>query len=236
MPRSSTLSTMPHQSPTYHETSKCVSPHKTYSRLKPLKFPRFKFKPRQVNYSSQIKPRYWPLGFSISPLMSTLTTQRHRVWISNPRPHEAQLEDQKSKKVQEGHLEEGKNVKPTNDKKSSKSKKKQRKTQTQNSPLTLLMQALPLGRIYHVCSLNHQVSKRVLPTLCIFSPPLAMNSSNTNREKHEMLCMRSKLGCFTRHTSRYLNNCTQPLCQDLQTQELIFTKGPLIDNKHVARS
>jgi hypothetical protein len=25
----------------------------------------------------------------------------------NPRPHEAQLEDQKAKKAQEGHLEEG---------------------------------------------------------------------------------------------------------------------------------
>jgi hypothetical protein len=118
--------------------------------------------------------------------------------------------------VQEGHLEEGKNVKPTNDKKSSKSKKKQRKTQTQNSPLTLLMQALPLGRIYHVCSLNHQVSKRVLPTLCIFSPPLAMNSSNTNREKHEMLCMRSKLGCFTDYTNKYFSNYTQQDAKTLQ--------------------
>jgi hypothetical protein len=27
-------------------------------RVEPMKFPRFKFKPRQVNYSSQIKPRY----------------------------------------------------------------------------------------------------------------------------------------------------------------------------------
>jgi hypothetical protein len=31
---------------------------------------------------------------------------------------------------------------------------------------------------------------------------LTMNSSNTNCEKHEMLCMRSKLGCFTRYTRR----------------------------------
>jgi hypothetical protein len=38
-----------------------------------------------------------------------------------------------------------------------------------------------------------------------------MNSSNTNREKHEMLCMRSKLWYFTRYTSRYLSNYTQPL-------------------------
>jgi hypothetical protein len=30
-----------------------------------------------------------------------------------------------------------------------------------------------------------------------------MNSSNTIWEKHEMLCMRSKLGCFTRYISRF---------------------------------
>jgi hypothetical protein len=29
-------------------------------------------------------------------------------------------------------------------------------------------------------SLNHQVSERVLPTLCTFSPSLAMNSSSIN--------------------------------------------------------
>jgi hypothetical protein len=37
------------------------------------------------------------------------------------------------RKVQEGHLEEEKTVKPTNVKKNSKPKKKQRKDQTQNS-------------------------------------------------------------------------------------------------------
>jgi hypothetical protein len=56
--------------------------------------------------------------------MSILTTQWHKVWILNPRPHEAQLEDQKPKKTQEGHLEEGKTVKPTNGKKRGKLKKK----------------------------------------------------------------------------------------------------------------
>jgi hypothetical protein len=29
--------------------------------------------------------------------------------------------------------------------------------------------------------------------LCTYSPPLAMNSSNTNQEKNEMLCMRFKI-------------------------------------------
>jgi hypothetical protein len=35
-----------------------------------------------------------------------------------------------------------------------------------------------------------------------------MNSSNTNREKKEMIYMRSKLGYFTRYTSKYLSNYT----------------------------
>jgi hypothetical protein len=62
--RSSSLPAMLHLSPTHHETSKHISPHEIDSRVEPPKFPEFKFKPRQVNYSSQIKPRYWPLGFS----------------------------------------------------------------------------------------------------------------------------------------------------------------------------
>jgi hypothetical protein len=64
LPRSSSLPAMSHLLSTHYGTSKHVSPHETDGRVKPLKFLRFKFKPRQVNYSSQIKPRYWPLGFS----------------------------------------------------------------------------------------------------------------------------------------------------------------------------
>jgi hypothetical protein len=64
--RSLLLPTMPHLSPTHHETSKHISPHETDSMIEPPKFPGFKFKPRQVNYSSQIKPRTtWFLRFSI---------------------------------------------------------------------------------------------------------------------------------------------------------------------------
>jgi hypothetical protein len=43
--------------------------------VKPPKCPRFEFKPWHVNDSSHIKPRCWPLGFSISHLMSSLTTK-----------------------------------------------------------------------------------------------------------------------------------------------------------------
>jgi hypothetical protein len=49
---------MLHLSSTHHEISKHVSSHETDSRVEPPKFPGFKFKPRQVNYSSQIKPMY----------------------------------------------------------------------------------------------------------------------------------------------------------------------------------
>jgi hypothetical protein len=38
----------------------------------------------------------------------------------NPRPHEAQLEDQKAKKAKEDHLVQGKAVRPTKGMKSGK--------------------------------------------------------------------------------------------------------------------
>jgi hypothetical protein len=65
LPRFSSLPAMLHLSPTHQETSKHNSPHKIDSRVEPPKSSGFKFKSRQVNYSSQIKPRYWPLGFSL---------------------------------------------------------------------------------------------------------------------------------------------------------------------------
>jgi hypothetical protein len=58
LPRFSSLPAVPHLSPTRHETSKHVYPHNTDNGVEPPKFPGFKFIPRQVNYSSRIKPRY----------------------------------------------------------------------------------------------------------------------------------------------------------------------------------
>jgi hypothetical protein len=58
------------------------------------------------------------------PLDKYIDNKRHKVWILNPRPHEAQLEDQKAKKAQECHLEEGKPQNPTKGTKSSKMAKK----------------------------------------------------------------------------------------------------------------
>jgi hypothetical protein len=64
-------------------------PH-TNQRIKEKlsKCPRFKFKPQHVNDSSYIKPRYWPLGFSISPLMSPLTkNHKFESQIQDPMKH-----------------------------------------------------------------------------------------------------------------------------------------------------
>jgi hypothetical protein len=47
----------------------------------------------------------------------------------NPRPHEARLEDQKAKKAQEDHLEEGKAARPTKGTKSGKPSKMAKKSQ-----------------------------------------------------------------------------------------------------------
>jgi hypothetical protein len=46
----------------------------------------------------------------------------------NPRPHEAQLEVQKSRKAKEGHLEEGKTASPTKDTKSGRRSKMAKKS------------------------------------------------------------------------------------------------------------
>jgi hypothetical protein len=52
LPRSSSLPTMSHLSPTHHKTSKHDSPHE-HIGVKQLKYPGFEFKPWQVNDSSQ---------------------------------------------------------------------------------------------------------------------------------------------------------------------------------------
>jgi hypothetical protein len=65
----------------------------------------------------------------------------------NPRPHEAQLQSKKPRKIKEDHLEEEKTVRPTKDTKSGKQRKRAKKiSKLKNSklPLTLSMQSLPI--------------------------------------------------------------------------------------------
>jgi hypothetical protein len=46
---------------------------------------------------------------------------------------------------------------------------------------------------------------------------LAINSSNTNREKNEMLYMRSKIKVLHK-AYKYLSNYTPSTCQDMQNK------------------
>jgi hypothetical protein len=69
-----------------------------------------------------IKPRNWPLGFSISPLMSPLTTKTQSLKFESKIPWSTARRPKKLRKTQEGHLEEEKSQKPTRGTKSGKSK------------------------------------------------------------------------------------------------------------------
>jgi hypothetical protein len=61
-------------------------------------------------------------------LDESIDNKKHKVWSSNPKPHGAQLEDQKPRKAQEGHIEEGKITKPANGMKSGKPSKMAKKS------------------------------------------------------------------------------------------------------------
>jgi hypothetical protein len=85
-------------------------------------YPEFELKPCQINDSSQSNQETDHL-VSQSPPWWVNWQQKHKVWSSNPRSHEAQLEDPKrQKKAQECHLEEGNPQKPTEGMKSGKTK------------------------------------------------------------------------------------------------------------------
>jgi hypothetical protein len=81
---------------------------------------------RIQNSSSQwlitIKPRNWPLGFSISHLMSQLTTKAQTLKFESKISWSTARRPKKPRKAQEDHLEEGKPQKPTKGIKSGKTK------------------------------------------------------------------------------------------------------------------
>jgi hypothetical protein len=83
-----------------------------------------------------IKPRNVPLGFSISSLMSPLTTKAHSLRFESKTPWSTARRPKKTRGAQECHLEEGKPQKSTKDKKSDKAKqngkKELRKAQNQH--------------------------------------------------------------------------------------------------------
>jgi hypothetical protein len=102
----------------------------------------------------------------------------------NPIPHEAQLQDQKQRKAQEGHLEEGKAARLTKGtKRGKKAKMAKKSSKTQKSHKT---QKLPLNQILPntlnassppsldiiMFLLSTTRLARVLLALCTISPPL----------------------------------------------------------------
>jgi hypothetical protein len=157
LPWSSSLSVMPHLPRAHHEISKRDSPHDTKIKVK-TEMSRIQIQTLPSQWFITIKSRNWPLGFSISPLMSSLTTKRTKV--ESKTPWSTARIPERSRKAQEDHLEEGKAARPIKDTKKRQTKEmskeklktktnRARKAQTQNSPwnqlpLTLSMQALPL--------------------------------------------------------------------------------------------
>jgi hypothetical protein len=69
--RLSSLPVMSHLSLAHHKTSKCDSPH-NIDRGRTTETSRIQIQTMASQLLFIIKPRYWLLGFSISPLMSTL--------------------------------------------------------------------------------------------------------------------------------------------------------------------
>jgi hypothetical protein len=192
--------------------------------VEPRKYPRFKFKHHHVNDSSQLNQETDHLVYLL--LGEYIDNKKHKVWILNPKPHEAHLEDQEPKSLRRSSRRR-KNRKGNKRHEKWQAKEVPKKNSKSNSswiklPLTLSMQALlltlsPLDRYYHASFLNHPISRSSTNFVHILSP-LSINSSNTNREKKDMLCMRSKLWCFTRYINKYLNNYTPSSYQDLQNK------------------
>jgi hypothetical protein len=67
-----------------------------------------------------IRPRNWPLDFSIPPLMSPLTTKERSLKFESKIPWSTARRPKKPRKAEECHLEEGKSQKPANGTKSGK--------------------------------------------------------------------------------------------------------------------
>jgi hypothetical protein len=95
---------------------------------KKMKLSRIQIQTSPSQWLITIKPMNWPLGFSISPLMSPLTTKAQSLMFEFKTPWSIVRRPQKPRKAQEGHLEEGKLHNPINGTKSGKVAKKSRKS------------------------------------------------------------------------------------------------------------
>jgi hypothetical protein len=118
---------MPHLPPAHYKTSKQDSPSKTKIKVKQMKPSRIRIQTSPSQRLITIKPRNWQLGFSISPLMSPLTTKTQILKFKSKTPWSTARGQKKPRKAQAGHLEEEKPQKPANGKKSGKTTKWQRR-------------------------------------------------------------------------------------------------------------
>ncbi len=101
------LITARHAAPAHHETSKRDSSHKIDSS-EITKMSQIWIQTLACQWLITIKSRYWPLGFSISPLMSPLTTKAQSLKFESKIPWSTARRLKKPRKAREGHLEEGK--------------------------------------------------------------------------------------------------------------------------------
>jgi hypothetical protein len=118
---------MPHLPPVHHETSKCDSPNETKIKEKQNETIPDSNSNLTKSMTHHNHPRNWPLGFSISPLMSPLTTKAQSLKFECKIPWSTARRPKKLRKAQEGHLEEGKPQKPANGTKSGKVKQNGKK-------------------------------------------------------------------------------------------------------------
>jgi hypothetical protein len=140
---------MPYLPPAHHETSKRDSPNEIRSNKNKTKLSRIWIQTSPSQWLITIKPRNWLLGFSISPLMSPLTTKVQSLKFESKTPWSTFKRPKKPRKAQEGHLEDGNPQKPTIGTKIGKAKQigkdELRKAQTQhkNSKTTLPLKSTP---------------------------------------------------------------------------------------------
>jgi hypothetical protein len=219
LPWSSSLPAMPHLLPAHHETSKHDSLHETKIKVKQQKCPWFEFKPLQVNDSSQSNQGTDHL-VSQSPLDESIDNKKHKVWSSNPKSHEAQLEEQKATKSSRRSSEEGKNHKANERQEKWQIKEKSKKSSNSkthhksNSPYHSQCKLSSLGKHYYVYSLNHPISKSSTNFVNNLSPfDNELIKHNLREERDAMYEI--KIRVLHKAYKQVFKQLYTPLCQDL---------------------
>jgi hypothetical protein len=189
LPWSSSLPTTLHLLPTHHETSKHVSPNRiTQFGVSSTEMHRIQIQTKSSPLLiTQINQGTNHLISQFPPWWVHWQLQIHKVWIFYSRSNEAQLNDQKPKTSSKMVIQNKRIAKPKNWQESSKWQVEinGNAMKSLTLPLTILMQVLPLWynlSYFPQTSINHSVSKRVLP-LCAHSLPLWQWTHQTQTER-----------------------------------------------------